>query len=81
MKFLVFDQSAILEYVSINSLQSIEYMQGNRLIQHIRGELNSEIFGNTAIEYTKDGIIFFGKKPENSTGSTDKKGYKIFCID
>lgn len=81
MKFLVFDQSAILEYVSIGSLQSIEYMQGNRLIQHIRGELNSEIFENTVIEYTKDGIVFFGKKTENSIDATEKRGYKIFCID
>ena len=64
MKFLLFDQSAISEYVSISTLQSVEYVQGNRLIQHVRAELNSEIFENTVVEYTKEGIIFFGKKKE-----------------
>ena len=81
MKFLLFDQSAISEYVSISTLQSVEYAQGNRLIQHVRAELNSEIFENTVVEYTKEGIIFFGKKTENNTKVAEKKGYKVFCID
>lgn len=81
MKFLVFDQNAISQYVSITTLQSIEYMQSNRLIQHVRGELESEVFVNTVVEYTKEGIIFFGKKSEDNSIIAEKREYKIFCID
>lgn len=81
MKFLVFDQNAISTYVSISTFQSVEYMQGSRLIQHVQGKLDSEVFENTVVEYTKDGIIFWGPRTEEQIKKGPKKGYKIFCID
>ncbi len=80
MKFLLFDQLAISNYISTMSLQSIEYEQGKRFIQHICGELSSEIFEKTAVEYYEDGIIFYGSKP-NSYDSIPQNDHKIFCID
>ncbi len=79
MKYLLFDQNAISSYVSRRVLQSVEYDQGMRFIQHICGNLESEIFEGTAIEYTEDGIIFSGKKPEEVSSSS--RGYRVFCID
>lgn len=80
MKFLLFDQYAISQYISTISLQSVEYEQGRRFIQHVCGELNSELFEKTAIEYYDDGIIFYGNKQDTSVSSIEN-GYKIFCID
>lgn len=80
MRFLLFDRDAISTYVSKSTLQSIEYSQGLRFAEHICGKHSSEIFEETAIEYVKDGIIFSGKKRDNS--SDDKNdGRNIFCID
>ena len=53
MKYLLFDQSAISTYIADTKLQSVEYNDGRRFIQHICGELNSEQFHNTVIEYCK----------------------------
>ena len=58
MKFLLFDEYAISTYVSENRLQSVEYPEGKKFIEHLHGKLASEIFCNTKIEYTKDGILF-----------------------
>ena len=64
MKYLLFDQRAVAYFVSTNSFQSVEYSQGNRLIQHICGKLQSEVLGNVVIEYCDEGILFVGKKKE-----------------
>lgn len=75
MKYLIFDYKAILSFVQSRKLQSIEYEEGLRLYKHICGELESEVFQNTIIKYTDEGIVFFGIS--NHTLS-DKK---IFCVD
>ena len=80
MKYLLFDQNAISTYVSVSRLQSTEYAEGQRFVQHICGELSSEIFENTAIEYTKDGILFVGQR-NTEEGHPTGKGRRIFCID
>ena len=79
MKFLLFDEYAISTYVSENRLQSVEYPEGKKFIEHLHGKLTSEIFCNTKIEYTKDGILFVGRKKQK-TEVTDA-GKHIFCID
>lgn len=81
MKYLLFDMAAVSVYVSRNSLQSVEYAQAKRFIEHIRGKLETEQFENTIIEYCEDGIIFSGKNPEGPISSQDKEGHNIFCID
>ena len=78
MKYLLFDQSAISTYIADTKLQSVEYNDGRRFIQHICGELNSEQFHNTVIEYCNDGIQFIGlNKPQDNS----QRGSRIFCID
>lgn len=81
--FLLFDIKAISTLVSTTFFQSIEYAQGGRLIQHICGELQSEILGNIAIEYSDHGIIFSGKKTdiEHESGDSMNCEFKIFCVD
>ena len=79
MKYLLFDQNAIATYVSRRVLQSVEYDQGTRFIQHVCGLLESEIFEGTVIEYAEDGIIFSGKRPEETPSTF--RGHRIFCID
>lgn len=74
MKYLIFNYNAISSYVQLSKLQSIEFEEGYRFYQHICGELSSEQFQNTLIEYIGDGIIFFGATENES----DKR---IFCID
>lgn len=74
MKYLIFNYNAISSYVQLSKLQSIEFEEGYRFYQHICGELSSEQFQNTLIEYISDGIIFFGV----SENEADKR---IFCID
>ena len=44
MKYLLFDQHAISSYVSEYTLQSVEFSQGQRLVDHICGRLSSELF-------------------------------------
>ena len=77
MKFLLFDQNAISAYVSEIKLQSIEYLEGARLVEHFQGKHSSELFLNSYIEYQKDGILFVGPRKQKSV--EDNK--HIFCID
>lgn len=78
MKYLLFDQSAISTYIADTQLQSVEYSEGRRFVQHICGELQSEQFHNTVIDYCSDGIQFVGlKKVQDNT----QRGARIFCID
>lgn len=79
MKYLLFDQYAISTYISDYSLQSIEFAQGKRFIKHICGEISSEIFCNTVVEYNKNGILFVGNKRNPSGLNNDE--FKLFCID
>ena len=78
MKYLLFDQSAISEYIADTQLQSAEYGEGIRFIRHIRGELQDEVFHNTLINYCQNGIQFIGLK---RIRSDESKGTRIFCID
>lgn len=78
MKYLLFDKSAIVSYVADTQLQSIEYSDGRKLVDHVCGELCSEIFHNTIIEYSKDGVMFVGM---NRAKDDAGKGVRIFCID
>ena len=79
MKYILFDQNAISAYVSESHLQSVEYQDGLKFIQHICGKQDSEVFFNTIIEHTKDGVLFIGqRKAEDSPNNTDNH---IFCID
>ena len=79
MKFLLFDENAISTYVSDSRLQSVEYPEGMIFTKHLGGQLSSEIFHNTKIEYVKDGILFVGrKKQQPAKADIDKH---IFCID
>lgn len=78
MKYLLFDQSAISTYVSDYKLQSIDYLEGQRFVQHFRGTLDSEIFNNTSIHYSNDGIMFIGRRNIHSFNEDNKH---IFCID
>lgn len=80
-KFLLFDVNVIFTYVSKRTLQSIEYAQGKRLVKHIRGKLNTEIFEDTAVEYCDGGIIFCGKKPTSDMDGTTETGEKVLCFD
>ena len=78
MKYLLFDQSAISMYIADTQLQSVEYSDGLRFVHHICGELQSEQFHNTVIDYRPDGIQFIGlKRSKDNT----PKGNRIFCID
>jgi superfamily I DNA/RNA helicase len=81
MKFLLFDLNAIATYVGDSTLQSVEYLQGDRLVQHFCGKLNSEIFEGTVVEYTDDGIIFLGKATADTSESKDNVGHPILCYD
>lgn len=79
MKYILFDQNAISTYVSESHLQSIEYPEGLRFVQHICGSQESEVFFNTIIEHTKEGVLFIGqRKGRNQPIDTDNH---IFCID
>ena len=78
IKYLLFDQRAISLIVSRSTLQSVEYNQGMRLVQHICGKGNSEILEDVYIEYTKEGILFVGKKTDSDQ---TEKGDRIFCVD
>ena len=80
-KFLLFDSNAIFTYVNKRTLQSIEYAQGQHLVEHIRGKLSTEIFEDTAVEYCESGIIFCGKKPEADRKGAPDAGEKVFCFD
>ena len=78
MKYLLFDQSAISTYIADIQLQSVEYSEGRRFVQHICGELQSERFHNTVIDYCQDGIQFVGvKRVQNNA----QRGARVFCID
>ena len=80
MKYLIFDQSAIASYVSDFRLQSIDYLEGQRFVQHLRGTLDSEIFNNTTyINYSNDGIMFIGRKYTHSVN--DDNNIHVFCMD
>ena len=79
MKFLLFDENAISTYVSECHLQSVEYQEGLTFTKHLSGQLSSEIFHNTKIEYVKDGILFVGRK-KNQSEKTDIDKH-IFCVD
>ena len=79
MKFLLFDENAISTYVSESHLQSVEYQEGLTFTKHLSGQLSSEIFHNTIIEYVKDGILFVGRK-KNQSEKTDIDKH-IFCVD
>lgn len=81
MNFLLFDENAIAAYVGINALQSVEYSQGKRLINHIRGKLQSEIFENTIVEYCDEGIIFIGKDTIVLQKKEKSAHNNFFCID
>lgn len=78
MKYLLFDQNAISQYIGDFQLQSVEYQDGARFIQHICGSSSSEVFHNTMISYREDGILFVGRKKDNSDDNGNKH---IFCID
>lgn len=78
LKYLLFDQTAVATLVSRSVLQSIEYTQGQRLIEHLCGDGESEILENVYIKYMKDGILFIGKQ---STANVKDKGSKVFCVD
>lgn len=79
MKFLLFDENAISTYVSDTRLQSVEYKSGAEFAEHLLGHGTSEVFNKTAIEYTKDGILFVGRKKQKDT--THDADRHIFCID
>lgn len=79
MKYLLFDQNAISVYVCEIGLQSVEYQEGLRFIEHIRGVLSSENFYNTRIEYTKDGILFVG--PKNTDPLESDANSHVICFD
>lgn len=79
MNYLLFDEYAISTYVSENRLQSIEYPEGAKFIEHLHRQHSSEIFCNTKIEYTKDGILFVGRKKQQPVAAD--AGKHIFCID
>ena len=81
LKFLLFDSNAISAYISSSSLQSIEYAQGQRFVDHVRAKHESELFENTLIEYYDNGIIFLGKVPQSQAEVGEGTGYRIFCID
>ena len=79
MKYLLFDQNAIAAFVSDFRLQSIEYIEGLRLLQHFRGMLATERFFNTKIEYTAEGILFVGQR--NTERGNEEANKHIFCVD
>lgn len=79
MKYLLFDENAIAVYVSEKHLQSVEFLEGKRLVEHICGFGNSEMLFDTSIQHNKDGVLFVGKKRNVDTEcDTDKH---IFCFD
>lgn len=78
MKYLLFDQSAISTYIADTQLQSVEYSEGKKFVQHICGELQSAEFHNTVVDYCSNGIQFVGlKRVQDNT----QRGARIFCID
>ena len=79
MEFLLFDENAISIYVSESQLQSIEYPDGMNFTKHLRGDLSSDFFHNTKIEYLQNGILFVGRRKNQSVLSDIDK--HIFCID
>lgn len=76
LKFLLFDQSAIQSLVGNPFLQSVDYNQGMRLVNHICGRCSSEIFESVAVEHLDDGVLFVGKRHQDQ-----KEGHFLFCVD
>ena len=79
LEFLLFDENAISIYVSESRLQSVEYPDGMNFTKHLRGELSSDFFHNTKIHYLQNGILFVGRRKDQSTPTDIDK--HIFCID
>ncbi len=75
MKYLLFDENAVSTLISKKTLQSIEYPQGMRFVDHCCQRGQSEMFEDIAIEYTSEGVLFIGRK------RNDGQERKIFCID
>jgi len=78
MKYILFDQNAISVLVSRNKLQSVEFQQGRRLVEHCCGMHASEVLEGVAIEHSDDGVLFIGKKPASEEAG---KAERVFCID
>lgn len=79
MKYLLFDQNAITSYINNYRLQSVDYKEGERFVDHFRGLLDSEEFFNTFIQYTNDGILFVGNR--NTESDNEESNKHIFCLD
>lgn len=82
-KYAVFDQTAVNMLVSNRLFQSVEYVDGLKLVQHVCKELSSEIIYDINIYYSDDGVIFCGKKGNGADLDADDNDtkHKIFCID
>lgn len=77
MEYLLFDKNAIFTLTGVHGYQSIEYSQGKELVDHFCGKLESKVLPNLCIKYTKDGVLFIGKKRED----TNISELPIYCID
>lgn len=85
MEFLFFDEKAISHLVSTKVFQSTEFSQGARFVEHICGNLQSEVLENIVIEYYDKGILFVGGTDDTGLAVDNKDykdgGIKVFCID
>lgn len=72
MRYLLFDYSAISIYVQTRTMQSVEFEEGRKFVEHICCKGETEYFAETVVYYTTNGIIFSG------CNFTDKR---VFCID
>lgn len=77
MKYLLFDRDAVSVLTGISGYQSIEYQLGHELVLHFCGKLKSTMYPNLAVKYTTDGVIFIGRKKDD----TDINALKVYCVD
>lgn len=62
MKYLLFEKSAINTIIGRSEFQSVEYPQGQNLIDFIRGKADELLDNNICIIKNNKGIIFSGKE-------------------
>jgi len=78
MKYVLFDRSAIAALVSTNVFQSVEYVEGKRLIEHItQSSLPTEFLSGILVWHTANGVLVVGKGVHPSTSNETE----IYCID
>ena len=78
MKYLLFDDMAVALLTSTSNMQSIEYENGKKLVDHFCGLGDTEMIGNLVVQHFDNGILFTAIKSNEVEPLKDRK---IYCID